>query len=176
MSEPETQPQNQRAIKRRVLRWSLEALLVAGLLVAVHAYQTRGVADGPAPAFQGRLLDGTRVSMQGFRGRPVLLHFWATWCPVCALQQTSIDRIARDHAVLTVALDSAPDDELRQWMRDKGVAYPVMRDVDGVLAGRFGVRGVPTSVVIDAYGEIRFVEVGYTTEAGLRMRLWWVDL
>ena len=48
MSEPETQPQNQRARKRRVLRWSLEALLVAGLLVAVHAYQTRGVADGPA--------------------------------------------------------------------------------------------------------------------------------
>jgi len=158
------------------LRWILEILLVACLVIAVHAYRTRGVAEGAAPAFQGQLLDGTPVSMRGFRGQPLLLHFWASWCPVCALQQTSIERIAKDHAVLTVALDEACGDQLRQWMREKNVTYPVMCDADGALAGRFGVRGVPTSVVIGADGEIRFVEVGYTTEAGLRMRLWWVGI
>lgn len=173
MSRPE--PQNKHPAKRHPLRWIVTGVLLAGLLLALHGYQTRGVARGPAPEFQGRLLDGQPVSMQAFRGRPVLLHFWASWCPVCALQQASIDRIARDHAVLTVALDDAATQEIREWMRSRGVAYPVLHDAQGRIAGRFGVRGVPTSVVIDARGEIRFVEVGYTSEAGLRLRLWWVD-
>ncbi|UCE76042.1 MAG: protein disulfide oxidoreductase [Gammaproteobacteria bacterium] len=173
MSRPE--PQNKHPAKRHLLRWIVTGVLLAGLLLALHGYQTRGVARGLAPEFQGRLLDGQPVSMQAFRGRPVLLHFWASWCPVCALQQASIDRIARDHAVLTVALDDAATEEIREWMRSRGVAYPVLHDAQGRIAGRFGVRGVPTSVVIDARGEIRFVEVGYTSEAGLRLRLWWVD-
>jgi peroxiredoxin len=173
MNPPE--PQDKHPAKRRPLRWLVTGALLAGLFIALHGYQTRGVARGPAPEFQGRLLGGEPVSMQDFRGRPVLLHFWASWCPVCALQQASIDRIARDHAVLTVALDDAGTQEIREWMRSRSVAYPVLQDAQGRIAGRFGVRGVPTSVVIDARGEIRFVEVGYTTEAGLRLRLWWVD-
>ena len=176
MGETESEPQKQHPVRRRALRWLLQAAVLTGVLLALHAYQTRGLTEGTAPELQGRLLDGTPVSLHALRGRPVLLHFWATWCPVCALQQTAIHRIARDHTVLTVALDSAPEHYLREWMRDKRVSYPVMRDADGALAGGFGVRGVPTSVVIDARGEIRFLEVGYTTEAGLRMRLWWVGL
>ena len=173
MNPPE--PQDKHPAKRRPLRWLVTGVLLAGLFVTLHGYQTRGVARGQAPEFQGRLLDGEPVSMQAFRGRPVLLHFWASWCPVCALQQASIDRIAQDHAVLTVALDDAGTREIREWMQSRGVAYPVLHDAQGRIAGRFGVRGVPTSVVIDAHGKIRFVELGYTTEAGLRLRLWWVD-
>ena len=96
MSEPRSEPQSQRARKRSGLRWILEILLVACLVIAVHAYRTRGVAEGAAPAFQGQLLDGTPVSMHGFRGQPLLLHFWASWCPVCALQQTSIEDLCRE--------------------------------------------------------------------------------
>ncbi len=174
MSRPE--PEDMRAAKRRPLRWLATGVLLAGLLFALHGYQVRGVARGPAPEFQGRLLDGQPVSMRALRGRPVLVHFWASWCPVCALQQAGIDRIAGDHAVLAVALDdAATTQEIREWMRNRGVSYPVLHDAQGRIADRFGVRGVPTSVVIDARGEIRFVEVGYTTEAGLRLRLWWVD-
>ena len=59
-------------------------------------------------------------------------------------------------------------------MAEEGVSYRVILDPSGRLAGRFGVKAVPTSMIIDANGEIRFVEVGYTTEIGLRLRLWWV--
>ena len=138
-------------------------------------WRSSGAATGNLSRFNVELLDGARFEISAFSGKPVLLHFWASWCPVCALQQASIDRIARDHAVLTVALDDAGAQEIREWMRSRGVAYPVLHDAQGRIAGRFGVRGVPTSVVIDAHGEIRFVEVGYTTETGLRLRLWWVD-
>jgi peroxiredoxin len=146
-----------------------------GVVAAVHLYQGRDVPAGQAPEFAARLLDGAPVSLNDFRGRPLLLHFWATWCPVCTLAQGGIHRIAEDHAVLTIALDTATDEEIRRWMRDQGVSYPVIRDPAAEIAGRFGVRGVPTSVIVDAHGQIRFATVGYTTEPGLRLRLWWVD-
>jgi alkyl hydroperoxide reductase subunit AhpC len=92
------------------------------------------------------------------------------------MEQASIDAIARDYAVLSVALDEAAADEIRDWMAEKGVSYAVIRDPSGQISGQFGVQGVPTSMILDADGNIRFVEVGYTTELGLRLRLWWVDV
>jgi len=70
----------------------------------------------------------------------------------------------------------APADEISKWMSEKGVSYAVIRDPSGQISSQFGVQGVPTSIILDASGTIRFVEVGYTTEPGLRLRLWWVDV
>jgi len=162
--------------KKRWLRWLLEAALLTGIIFAVHLYQTRNTLSGEAPGFSARLLDGSAVSLHDFRGQPLLLQFWATWCPVCSMEQGSIDAIARDYAVLSVALDEAAADEIRDWMAEKGVSYAVIRDPSGQISGQFGVQGVPTSMILDADGNIRFVEVGYTTELGLRLRLWWVDV
>lgn len=162
--------------KKRLIRWALEACLLLGLFYLVHLYQTRNLVSGPAPEFSGRLLDGAVVTLSDFRGQPVLLQFWATWCPVCSLEQGSIDAIARDYTVLSIALDDASADEVQQWMQAEGVSYRVVRDPGGEIAGVFGVSGVPTSVILDAEGNIRFVEVGYTTELGLRLRLWWTGV
>ncbi len=161
---------------RRYWRHILEVLLLAGLLFGLHKYQTRELVRGPAPPFETILLDGTSMTLSDYRGRPLLLHFWATWCPVCKLEQGSLDAIARDYQVLAVALDEASDAVLQQWMEDRGVSYPVARDPSGRIARQYGVQGVPASVIVDATGNIRFVEVGYTTETGLRLRLWWVDI
>ena len=148
--------------------------MVIGLLFfAIHAYQTRHAPTGFAPAINGRLLDGTEVSLQDLRGRPVLVQFWATWCPVCELEQTSIDVVADDYRVISVAMDSASPEQIRSYMLDKQVDYPVIHDPDSRIAREYGVIGVPSSFVLDADGVIRFVEVGYTTELGLRLRLWW---
>ena len=144
------------------------------VVFALHIYQTRGAVSGKAPEIRGQLLDGTPVSLAEFRGQPVLLQFWASWCPACIMEQGSIHAIAQDHAVLSIALEDSSADEIRRWMVNKGVSYRVLRDPSGHISGRFGVQGVPTSMIIDASGEIRFVEVGYTTEIGLRLRLWWV--
>lgn len=154
----------------------LEAALLAAVLLAIHLYQTRNTVRGEAPGFSARLLDGSPVSLQDYRGKPLLLQFWATWCPVCNLEQGSIDAIARDHAVLSVALDDASPAEIRAWMSGKGVRYAVIADPSGQIAAAFGVQGVPTSIILDAGGVIRFVEVGYTTGPGLRLRLWWAGI
>jgi len=162
--------------KRRYIRWLLEGLVLIAFLMIVHGFQTRSVVRGQAPDFQARLLDGTTVSVRDYRGQALLLQFWATWCPICRYEQESIDSLARQNAVLTVAMDDLTEIEMRAWMDEQGVSYPVVLDVDGSLSGLYGIQGVPSSIIIDQVGDIRFVDVGYTTEIGLRLRLWWVSL
>ena len=73
-------------------------------------------------------------------------------------------------------MDDMSDMEMGVWLEEQGVSYPVVLDADARLSGLYGIQGVPTSIIIDPVGDIRFVEVGYMTETGLRLRLWWVDL
>jgi len=71
-----------------------------------------------------------------------------------------------------VAMQSGSDDEVAQYMQKEALSFPVLNDPEGVLAAQWGVRGVPASFIVDTAGRIRFVEVGYTTGIGLRLRLW----
>ncbi|WP_317623011.1 redoxin domain-containing protein [Thiohalobacter thiocyanaticus] len=91
---------------------------------------------------------------------------------MCRLEEDSIDALARDRPVLTVALDSGSDGELKQYMTEQGLEFTVINDRDGAIAARYGVQGVPASFVIGPQGDIRFTSVGYTTGVGLRLRLW----
>jgi peroxiredoxin len=161
---------------RRWLRWLGEIALLVAVVVAINAWQTRATPVGVAPDFSGTLLDGTPVRLSDLRGRPVLLQFWATWCPVCGLEQGSINAIAKDHPVLSVAIDEGSAATVQGWMADKGVSYPVLHDPEMRIAGRYGIRGIPASFILDPAGNIRFAEAGYTSGIGLRVRLWWAGL
>jgi thiol-disulfide isomerase/thioredoxin len=158
--------------RRRWLRRLLEVAAVVLVFLLVQAWLTREAPRGPAPPVSGTLLDGSQVSLDDLKGRPALLHFWATWCPICGLQQGAINAIAKDHAVLTIAMDEASADEIRGYLQDAGVNYPVLRDPAGDIARHYAIRGVPTSFILDRESNIRFVETGYTTGIGLRLRLW----
>lgn len=162
-----------RTRRPRYRRWLLEALVLAAVLSAVHLYQTRDAVDGPAPPLAGVDLDGAPRTLAEFRGRPVLVYFWATWCPVCRAEQGTVRAIAADHAVLSVALEDTAPATLRAYAEEHKLDFPVLRDADGGLAHRYGVRGVPAFFVIDGAGMIRSAAVGYTTGPGLRLRLWW---
>ncbi|MGA7801416.1 MAG: protein disulfide oxidoreductase [Gammaproteobacteria bacterium] len=165
-------PKDRGTVRKARWRLALELAVVLSLVVGIQAYRQRDTASGPAPALAGRLLSGQPASLASLRGRTVLVHFWATWCPVCRLEQHSIAAVARDYPVLTVAFQDGSAEQVRRYMRREGVDYPVLLDPYGVLASRYGVRAVPTSFIVDPEGRIRFVEVGYTSETGLRLRLW----
>ncbi len=172
MNEETNNPPAAKAGRRR--RWWLyatEVLLFILVLLGVHSWQTRELPSGPALALEGRLLNGQSASLSALRGRPVLVHFWATWCPVCTLEQDNINAIAQDHQVFSIAMQSGADKVVLEHMTQNHLTFPVINDADGVLAQRWGIRGVPTSFILDGLGHIRFTEVGYTTEAGLRLRL-----
>lgn len=164
MSQTET-PQ-----KRR--HWLRDIGIVLLVLLAVHFYQTRNTATGLAPPLLGIAVRGEAVDLAALRGRTVLVHFWATWCPVCRAEQANIEAIAADWPVLGIAMEDTSAAQLRAYMDKSGLNFPTLGDTHGELAHAYGVRAVPTTFVIDAAGQIRFTEVGYSTELGLRLRLW----
>ena len=179
-THPPTEPALPPAVKprttRRWLRYVVEAAVVLVLILGVRAWQQSGIASGPAPVLAGVLLDGKPVALAAFAGRPVLVHFWATWCPICRAEQDSIDALARDASVITVAMQSGERAAVAQHLRNETLSFPVLNDPDGVIAAQWGVRAVPASFIVDGAGQIRFLEIGYTTGVGLRLRLWLAGL
>jgi peroxiredoxin len=159
--------------KRRWTRWLLQLAAIVLFLFLLNAYNTRGAPRGLAPEISGQLLDGSSVSLQALRGAPVLLYFWATWCPLCGVTQATVDAIAADYPVLSVAMDSTSPEQILAYMQEHGVDYPVIHDPDYKIARQYAIRGVPSSFILDADGNIRFVTSGYTSSPGLRLRLWW---
>ena len=158
--------------RRRLGGWLVNLVLIAAIVVGVQWWKGRTLVTGEAPPLVGRTVDGTSIDLADWRGRPVLVHFWATWCPVCRITDGAIDAIADDHAVVTVALQSGTEDEIRAYMHEAGQDFRVVSDPDGRLARTWGVAGVPTSFVIDGDGRIRSSIVGVSTGLGLRLRLW----
>ena len=157
--------------------------VVAVARLGPHAWQTRQVPSGPAPdvgALAVSTQDGAVLGLAQWRaahpGQPVALHFWAEWCAICKLEQHSVTRVASDWPVLTVAMQSGDVAAVRRTLAQRGLNWPTVIDADGALAARYGFRAVPAFVAIDPAGRISATSVGYTSEIGMRLRLWWARL
>ena len=159
-------------LKKFFRELAILVVMVMTVSVAVNLYKTWNVERGPAPELLFAGIDGKPVMAQP-ADKPMLVHFWATWCPICSLEQNSIQSLSEDYPVVTVAMQSGNEEELSQFMQQEGLNFTVIADEYGEIAKQWSVRGVPASFIISADGNIRFVEVGYTTEIGLRARLWW---
>lgn len=166
----------QRTWRARSGRWLFDIGLVVAVYAAVQVYQTRDATKGVAPPVVGLLLSGETAVLGASQGKPTLVHFWATWCSVCKIERSNIEAIARDYSIVTVASQSGTSAEVAQYVQTHAIRAPVLVDEDGAVAAQFGVRAFPTSFIIDSAGQIRDVEVGYTTEWGLRLRLWWASI
>lgn len=162
---------------RRWLRWTIEILIIVAIIFAVRAYQQRDMPAGPAPAFERSTLTEEAIQLAQYQGKPVMLHFWASWCPICEVEQGSVTKIAEDWPVITVAFQSGDTETVRRYMeREQIESWPTIIDDAGELGALYGVKGVPTTYIIDAEGNIRFSEVGFTSGWGMRLRLWLTDL
>lgn len=159
--------------QQRWIRWLIEFTVIAIIILGVRVWQQRSLLDGPAPDFARTTLNGASIKLDSYRGAPVLLHFWASWCPMCELEQGGISNIGKDWKVVTVAFQSGSTEDVRRYMEHKNITdWVTIADEDGKLAEQYGIKAVPTSYVLDKGGNIRFREVGLTSAWGLRMRLW----
>ena len=170
---------SQTAVKKRKRRWMrllLEVVLILAIVFGARMWFQRDLPSGQAPNFQAVLMDGRLVNIKDYRGEPLLLHFWASWCKFCKLSETSITNIDKDWKVLSVAFQSGDKEAVSQHMKERSIEpWAVIPDEDGRLAEIFGVNAVPASYIIDGKGMIKVKEVGITTTWGLRIRLWYAQ-
>ena len=168
---------SQTTVKKKKRSWGrlfLEVVIILAIVFAVRMWFQRDLPSGPAPDFQAALIDGKLVNIKDYRGEPLLLHFWASWCKFCKLSEESITDIDKDWQVLSVAFQSGDNEAVSQHMRERNIeSWSVVPDQDGRLAELFGVDAVPASYIIDGKGMIKVKEVGITTTWGLKARLWY---
>jgi len=164
--------------KKRWLRWLLEILLVIVILFGIRTWQQHGMISGEAPEIMLQDLSGKTVSLADYKGKPLLLHFWATWCKICEFEQSWINDIDKDWTVLTVVtLSPDSEEKIHRYLKQHNIEHwQVILDKNNSLAEHYGISVVPSTFVIDSNGEIRFKEVGITTPWGWRLRLWLTDL
>jgi len=154
----------------------LQCLLLVMVYVGMQLWQSRNAIAGQAPPINATLLTGEQVSLANYKGKPVLVHFWASWCPICRFEESTISAIANDHAVLTFASQSGDADSLRDYIKARNLRFPVIEDELGEWAQLYGVKGYPSSFIIAADGNIYDIEVGYSSGWGLRLRLFLASL
>lgn len=129
----------------------------------------------PAPDFTLTDLEGKAHSLAAYRGRPVILYFWASWCPYCTNEMPQLNRVraAYQDAGLEILavniLEQAA--KVRSVSRSLGIEYPVLLDEAGVVTRTFAVRATPTYVLIDREGVFRDVIVGSPREGVLKAKL-----
>lgn len=159
--------------------WVNNGLWVLGAFVIymiIRPFMQGDVIHGKVPNLTLTTLTGQVIHLQDIK-QPTLIDFWATWCPICRAMDSSITSIAKDHPVIAIATQSAPDAPLKLVVQSLGLPPRIIvNDQDGKLLKQFGARAIPASFIVDGKGNIKFVEVGYTTELGLRFRLWLASL
>ncbi len=162
--------------KNRWLSWLIYVVLFLVIMQGANWWKSRNTQSGNLSEFSGELMNGAVFTIAEFSGKPVLFHFWATWCPICDLEKNSVESISHDYPVISIASWSDGNTEVKAYMLQNQLTFPVMLDNSGELAQSFGLKGVPASFIISPNGEIKFVESGYSTELGLRFRLWLTTL
>jgi thiol-disulfide isomerase/thioredoxin len=167
--------QEKRPLRSRLLRWSLEALVLLAVIFALRAWHAPKMTSETLPRLIGQTLAGQAVDTVDLAGRGFVVHVWGSWCPICRMELSGTAGLARDVPVVSIAWRSGDDGAVRAFLAGEGVELPVVNDPDGRLVAGLGVKGVPLHLVVDGAGRIRFVETGYTTPWGLRARLWWAE-
>jgi peroxiredoxin len=119
----------------------------------------------PAPEFALPSLTGKTVQLADYRGRPVFLNFWATWCPPCREEMPSMEALYRKFKGLglefmTISLDDDGEGLVRDFLSARSLTFPVLRDAKKEVANRYGLTGVPETFIINHYGEVLAKIVG----------------
>ncbi len=124
-----------------------------------------------APDFSLATLDGQPVRLNDLRGRPVLINFWATWCPACRSElpalQAAYQRYGERVAFLGIAVKE-PEETVAAFAQQSGLTFPILLDGDGAVSTRvYQVRGIPTSLFIAPDGVVSARHVGPLAEADI---------
>ena len=163
--------------KQRLRSWTKEiastAILVFVIANAVSFFRSPDIADKNLPEINTLLTDGELYSTLDYTGKPLLIHFWATWCPTCKLEAANIQSLSQEYGVLTIAVKSGSNEKINSYLKEHDLDFKVINDAKGQLSEQFSVPAFPTTFIYNKEGKLSFTEVGYTSTWGLYLRMWW---
>ena len=135
-----------------------------------------------APDFALPNLDAKTVRLSDLRGKKgVFINFWATWCPPCRLEMPTIEKVYQDYKsrgleILAVSIDAGPKGAIESFMRELKLTFPVVLDPEMEVMRRYKFFALPSSVLIDKQGIVRFKEQGYRNWTDPESRKWLVEI
>ncbi|MDE2059397.1 MAG: TlpA family protein disulfide reductase [candidate division NC10 bacterium] len=169
---------------RRHLCQFLSQIAIIGIIIglviggtpenSLWAADIRPDEDHIAPDFTLKTLEGNTIRLSELRGKKVvLINFWASWCPPCRLEMPTMQQIyseykERGFEILAVNIESDAKQEIRDFVKELRLTFPILLDPDMKVTRKFHVIGLPVSVLIDRQGIVRAKEIGYhdwTTKA-----------
>lgn len=123
----------------------------------------------PAPELTLTMLGGEETTLEQWRGKGIILNFWATWCFPCRAEMPLLAEIDAKHEdVVVVGVNYLENQESAAgFVREFDIPFPIVVDDRGWLSGELGIRGLPTTIYIDANGQIVGSKIGPVTEAEL---------
>ncbi|NWF52900.1 MAG: TlpA family protein disulfide reductase [Nitrospirae bacterium] len=111
-----------------------------------------------APDFTLNDLYGMKIALSQFKGKVVILNFWSIWCGPCLAEMPSLNRLYlefKDKGLVVLAIAEDPAEKpLRAYVKDKGLAFPVLMDKDRKVYFKYALFGIPVSFLIDKKGVI----------------------
>jgi peroxiredoxin len=148
----------------RTLRMAAAVMAVmAGMLAAPVG---AGSALPPAPDFTLPARAGGDLSLSGLKGQVVLINFWATWCGPCRKEMPLLEQIYARYKGLGFTLLAVNVEEdsagAEKWLKDTPVTFPVLFDRQNAVSKLYDVTAMPSTVIVDRKGQVRFVHYGYT--------------
>ena len=142
-----------------------------GLMGAVALFVGAGTAaaalqlSAPAPDFTLRSADGPNLRLQEQRGRVVLVNFWATWCAPCRQEMPHLNKLYakyRGSGLVLLAVNIDDDARIATDLATKlGLKFPVLLDTDKTVSRLYDMSAMPSTVVIDREGRVRYLHRGY---------------
>ena len=160
--------------KHKLVKYIKEVLLFI-VLMAIFAnilslYRSGSLNKEPLNIKAITLLDGSIYEPPN--NKPILLHFWASWCPTCKAEAQNIETISKNFHVLTIALKSGSNEEIKEYLQSRNLSFKTVNDNSGKITQKYSVSVFPTTIIYDKDGNELFSEVGYTTTIGLWLRMW----
>jgi len=139
--------------------------VATAVLTALALRAASEVKPSPAPAWKLKDVDGKTVSSDEFRGKVVVLDFWATWCPPCRAEIPGYVELQKKYGadglvVVGVSLDQGGPGVVKQFIASQKVDYQIVMGDDRIADAFGGVEMIPTTFIIDRSGIIRFRKVG----------------
>jgi peroxiredoxin len=136
------------------------------ILVCLTPWPVNAAVDtAVAPDFTLTNLDGTNLRLTELRGQVVLINFWASWCGPCRQEMPVLDRLHqryKDTGFTVLGINVEGEAAPARAITDKtGVTFPVLIDADQKISKLYDLKAMPSTVIVDRDGKIRFVHRGY---------------